>query len=499
MSVAASLQPYNAGVENAVMVALDFLRRPRAAALAVALSLLLAFGAYPLPVARAQSAPSAPTLQRGAAAPAAQSDVASLAEAYVLLLEHYAVPLDAGQLVAAGADGMVAALREAGVDVPPTVPATYGTGSVEQFAALQEEYWSLARRYADALAPLVLAHAAIQGMASSVGDPHTSYFSPEEYQDELRWQRGEAQYAGIGVRLQGALTTIVEVFPDSPASRAGLQPGDTIIAVNGQLTSDLKLAEVVKLVRGPEGAPLVLGVQRANGGGVDAITLTRAEVAAPLVSARRVAGDVGYVQLRGFPNATVVPAVIQAIQQQQAAGVRGIVLDLRGNAGGRVAVGEQLLAAFVPNGPIYQSVTRDGRRDVHNVSNARPLLTVPLAVIVDGGTASMGEIFAAAIRERGVGRVVGQPTAGAVAASRIIPLTDGSALQLSVEQVYSGAGALLDRVGVQPDEEVALDLDALRQGRDTQLERAVSAVLAAPGPDSSGEPPPIRLDLVGTR
>jgi carboxyl-terminal processing protease len=113
------------------------------------------------------------------------------------------------------------------------------------------------------------------------------------------------------------------------------------------------------------------------------------------------------------------------------------------------------------------------------VRGARPILTVPLAVLVDSGTASMGEVFAAAIEEHHVGRVIGTTTAGAVAASRFIPLSDGSALQISLEQVYSGAGAPLDRVGVQPDEEVDLDLDALRQGRDSQLERATSYLLAS--------------------
>jgi carboxyl-terminal processing protease len=273
------------------------------------------------------------------------------------------------------------------------------------------------------------------------------------------------------------------------------------VAVNGQLTSDLKLADVVKLVRGDEGTPLVLGVLRASSDRVEAITLTRAQVAAPLVTARRLAGDVGYVQLRGFPEATVATQVEQAIRQQQQAGVRGIVLDLRGNGGGRIVVGEQLLASFVPNGPIYQSVDREGRRDVHQVRNARPLLTVPLAVLVDAGTASMGEIFAAAIQERGVGRVIGETTAGAVAASRIIPLSDGSALQFSVEQVFSGAGALLDRVGVRPDDEVALDLDALRQGRDTQLDQAVSYLLTTPAASAAAGvgPAPIRIDVAGAR
>jgi carboxyl-terminal processing protease len=478
------------------MVNPDAPRRLRALLLAIAASLLLALGAPPAAPAHAQ-APATTSPPRGASATtAAPSDVAPIAEAYVLLIDHHAVPLDPAQLVAAGGAGMMAAMSAAGIDVAASVPAAYGSGHVEQFAALQTQFQTLLASHGNALSASTLAHAAIQGMADSVGDPHTTFYTPAAYQEEQRWQRGDTRYAGIGVRLRGPQPTVQEVFPRSPAERAGLQPGDTIIAVNGQLTTDMKLADVVRLVRGDEGTALVLGVQRANSERVEPITLTRAQVAAPLVTARQLAGEIGYVQLRGFPASSAAVQVEHAIRQQQQAGVRGLVLDLRGNGGGRITVGEQLLASFVANGPIYQTVDRTGRRDVHALRDARPILTVPVVVLVDGDTASMAEIFAAAIQERGVGRVVGETTAGAVAASRIIPLSDGSALQFSIEQVYSGAGALLDRVGVRPDEEVALDLDALRQGRDTQLERAVSSLLAAPAAaaGTATNVAPIRID-----
>src|SRR4051812_13253530 len=479
------------------MPATDLARRQRAVTWSLLLALLLALGGRPAGLAQAQTTTVVAPTSSAATSASAARDVAPIAEAYLLLVDHYATPLDPAQLVAAGEAGMTAALGAAATGTPARDPGSLGTDKVEQFAVLQSQFQALAARAGSNLSVQDLAHAAIQGMADSVGDPHTSFYTPAEYQEEQRWQRGDARYAGIGVRLHSPQPTIQEVFPTSPPERAGLQPGDLIVAVNGQLTADLKLADVVKLVRGDEGTPLVLGVQRAGSDRVEAITLTRAQVAAPTVSARRLAGDVGYVQLRGFPEASVATQVVQAVRTQQQAGVRGIVLDLRGNGGGRIVVGEQLLASFVSNGPIYQSVDRQGQRDVHEVRNARPILTVPLAVLVDSGTASMGEIFAAAVQERGAGRVIGETTAGAVAASRIIPLSDGSALQLSVEQVYSGAGALLDRVGVRPDDAVTLDLDALRQGRDTQLEAATAYVLSAASAGGSPGPAtvPIRIDV----
>jgi carboxyl-terminal processing protease len=462
------------------MRAVELPRRPRV--LALLLILVVTFGGgLALPAAAQVATPTpAAAPSRGAdSSSTTESSVPPLAEAYLLLLERYALPLDAAQLIDAGQAGMVAVLKAAGVDVEAAAAGAYGTSTVEQFAVLQSQFQALAARYGDRVTPRQLAYAAIRGMADSVGDAHTNFLTPDEYQEQQRWERGDVRYGGIGARMRGPQATVVEVFPDTPAERAGLQPGDTIVAVDGQSATDLKLDEVIRLVRGTEGTPVVLRVQRAAGGRVEDLTLVRAQVAAPFVSARRLPGNLGYVQLRGFPEASVIAQVEQAILQQQREGARGIVLDLRGNSGGRLGVGERLLSRFVPDGPIYQIVDRSGQRDVQSVRGARPILTVPLAVLVDSGTASMGEVFAAAIEEHHVGRVIGTTTAGAVAASRFIPLSDGSALQISLEQVYSGAGAPLDRVGVQPDEEVDLDLDALRQGRDSQLERATSYLLAS--------------------
>jgi carboxyl-terminal processing protease len=394
-------------------------------------------------------------------------------ETYTLLLERYAVPLDPDQVASAAQAGMTAALQDAGVGSPAAGLGTLGDGPSEQWVAVRQRFQALAAQYADRLSPQALAYAAIEGMTGSVDDAHTHFVTPSEFRDEQQWEQGDVRYGGIGARMEGTEPTIVEVFPNSPAAQAGLGPGDTILAVDGQPTASLKLDDVVNHIRGPEGTPVSLQVQRAGSAQADVVTLVRAQVDAPFVQSRRVAGDLGYVELRGFPEPSVVPQVEQAILQLQGEGVRGIVLDLRGNGGGRLDVGSRLLGDFVPAGPIYQSVDRDGHQDVGVVQNAHPILTVPLAVLVDDGTASMGEVFAAAIQEHRVGEVIGTTTAGAVAASVFLPLSDGSALQLSIERVYSGAGALLDKVGVHPDREVARDLGALRAGHDTRLEQAI--------------------------
>src|SRR4051812_396081 len=397
-----------------------------------------------------------------------------LQEAYDLLLDRYALPLDPAALSGAAQASMEEALKEAGVESVAPGLGVVGNDRTQQLTALRQRFTALAGRYGGVVPPNELAYAAIKGMAESANDSHTNFMTPDQYQEHLAWTRGDVSYGGIGARMRGAQATVLEVFRGSPAERAGLHPGDTIVGVDGRNVGDLRLDEVITLVRGPEGTPVTLDVQRAASELVDKLEVVRALVAMPFVDSRRLPGDIGYVQLRGFPEPSVIDGVEQAILGLQREGVRGIVFDLRGNSGGRLDVGSRLLARFVPDGPIYQSVDRRGRQETVNVRDASPILTVPLAVLIDEGTASMGEIFAAAVQEHHVGRVLGATTAGSVAASVVLPLSDGAALQLSIELVYSGGGALLDREGVHPDEEIPLDLADLRFGQDAQLDRAVS-------------------------
>jgi carboxyl-terminal processing protease len=392
-------------------------------------------------------------------------------EGWDLLLDRFFDPLDPLELAKAGDEAMLTALREAELD-PTEAPLSFGGDRAAAWAAFAARFQALANKY-EGIEPRALAYAAIGAMSEAADDTHTHFLSPRQYQEHLAWTRGEVKYGGIGARLRGPVLTIVEVFSGSPAEAGGLRPGDQILQVDDASTQDLRVDQAVLLVRGPEGTPVTLTVQRAGTGRREQVTLTRSEIQMPFVESR-VMGDLGYIRLRGFPEPSVIDAVERAILAQQGQGVRGIVFDLRGNSGGRLDVGSRLLSRFIPSGPIYQEVDRRGRQAIRNVRSGAPILTVPLAVLIDEGTASMGEIFAVNIREHQVGRLIGAGTMGSVAASQVLPLSDGAALQLSVMQILSGQGARLNRVGVQPDEQVELRLEDLQNGRDGQLDRATA-------------------------
>ncbi|HLI28535.1 MAG TPA: S41 family peptidase [Chloroflexota bacterium] len=416
-----------------------------------------------------------------ALAPARAAAVASAAlvlqEAWDLLLDRFMEPLDPALLAGAADSAMRDLLTGRGVAVDET-PLAAGGERLAAWDALSQRFQALAARYS-AVEPTALAHAAIAGMAAAADDSHTNFMTPRQYQEHLAWIRGEVKYGGIGARLRGPVLTIVEVFANSPAAAAGLQPGDRILAVDDTPTDDLRVDQVVQLVRGPAGTPVTLRVQRAGSDRVETLQLTRAEIQMPFVESQRF-DDIGYVRLRGFPEPSIVDNVERAIADLQEQGVRGLILDLRGNSGGRLDVGTRLLSRFIPSGPIYQEVDRRGGQRIRQVRASTPILTVPLAVLVDEGTASMGEIFAVNIQEHGVGHLIGQTTMGSVAASQVLPLADGSALQLSIMQIYSGQGAPLNRVGVQPDEVVELRLEDLQSGRDPQLDRALAYLRGLP-------------------
>src|SRR5205814_950022 len=148
--------------------------------------------------------------------------------------------------------------KEAGVEKVAPGLGMVGNDRTQQFTGLRQRFLGLAGRYGDALPPSELVYAGMRGMADLTEDTHTNFMTPEQYQEHVRWTRGEVSYGGIGARMRGPQPTVVEVFRGSPAEQAGLRAGDSIVAVDSQPVGDLRLDEVINLVRGPEGTPVVL-------------------------------------------------------------------------------------------------------------------------------------------------------------------------------------------------------------------------------------------------
>jgi carboxyl-terminal processing protease len=172
----------------------------------------------------------------------------------------------------------------------------------------------------------------------------------------------------------------------------------------------------------------------------------------------------------------VIDSIEQDVATFQTEGVHGLVLDLRGNSGGRIDVGTRLLSDFLPNGTsIYQEVDRGGHDSLHS-THGNNQYGMPLVVLVDGGTASMGEIFASAVQEHGAATILGSNTSGSVAAAQVFGLPDGSGLQVTVFDILSADGKPLNKVGVVPDEVIQTDTSTEADGTDPLLDRAVAVL-----------------------
>jgi carboxyl-terminal processing protease len=395
----------------------------------------------------ADTAQSAPTAAEDAA-----TQARSLSEAYNLLLDHYVHALDTSALLSAGWDELTKeAAGKAATPGPRPQFAGDRAADLETMRGALTDYLARPNASPDGF---IAAHALIRGMVHFVDEGHTYFLDPQQYKDYQSWSRGDNTYVGIGISVSARNSDphIVEVYDDTPAQQAGLHPGDWLVSINDKSVAGLALDEMTALVRGPAGTNVKLVVRRGKDPQELTFNVQRAEIHLQFVKQRMVDDDIGYVSLRGFPEPSVVDTIERDVANFQDAGVRGLVLDLRGNSGGRIDVGTRLLSDFLPGGSsIYEELDRGGENRVH-FSRAGSQYDLPLVVLVDGGTASMGEIFASAVQQHGAATVLGSNTAGSVAAAQVFGLPDGAGLQITVFEIMSADGKPLNKVGVVPDE-----------------------------------------------
>jgi carboxyl-terminal processing protease len=408
-------------------------------------------------------------------APAEDADAQSRAfgEAYNLMLDHYVHPLDTSAMLHAAWDNLG---KEA--DSKAVAPGPSPDFSGDRSADLQTMRDALSTYLATpGSSPdgFIAAHALIRGMVRFVDEGHTYFLDTQQYKDYQSWSRGDNTYVGIGISVtsKDSQPRIVEVYEGTPAQQAGLQAGDLLVSIDGKPVANMALDEMTSLVRGPAGTTVNIVVTRGDDPTEQAFSVQRAEIHLQFVKDKVVEDDIGYVMLRGFPEPSVVDSIERDVASFQSEGVHGLVLDLRGNSGGRIDVGTRLLSHFLPNGSnVYQEVDRGGANSSH-ATHGTAQFGLPLVVLVDGGTASMGEIFASAVQEHGAATIVGSNTAGSVAAAQVFGLPDGSGLQVTVFEILSSDGKPLNKVGVAPDEVIQRDPTATPSASDPVLARAV--------------------------
>ncbi|PSO53188.1 MAG: peptidase S41 [Cyanobacteria bacterium QH_8_48_120] len=329
------------------------------------------------------------------------------------------------------------------------------------------------------------AYSAIEQALEELGDPYTRFLDPEAFKNLSNQTSGEL--SGIGARLKidqkNKLLTVVSPLENSPASKAGIKAGDRILAINGQLTSLMSLEQATEILRGKSGTDVNLRLSRPGKGKFN-VTLTRAQIEVPALSyslKKENQKRVGYIQLKEF-SSHAAEQMKQAIQNLKQKNADAFVLDLRDNPGGLLLSGVEIARMWMENGKIVSIVNREGS-DRQFSANNKALTELPLAVLIDGQSASASEILAGALKDSGRAQVVGTRTYGKGTVQSVNSLSDGSGLAVTIARFYSPNGTPINQRGIKPD--VAVDLSTAKRQRlkanpsllgtenDPQYERAV--------------------------
>ena len=340
----------------------------------------------------------------------------------------------------------------------PGVPTTTAAAIPTPVVVFSEAWSLLHEHYVDpaALDDRRLLAGALRGLADAVGDDgHTRYLTVEELARHGEQLSGE--YSGVGIEITERDNMIVvrDVFANSPAARAGIQPGDVLLAVDGIPVSELGLAGVVQHVRGPEGTVVTLVLQRVGEASPLEVRLVRSKVRFSGVRWAVLPERVGLLRVSSFAAGTAEDAR-QGLSELTAAGVRGVILDLRGNPGGLVDQAVDLAGLFLPpDTVVLRSRDRNGNETVYRTKpDARPV-ALPLVVLVDRETASAAEMVAAALQDHRRAVVVGERTFGTGTVLVEFRLQDGSALLIGKQVWVTPNGRVIWRNGIEPDITVA--------------------------------------------
>lgn len=318
----------------------------------------------------------------------------------------------------------------------------------------------------------------------SFGDPYTSYYTAENYQSMMEEIDGE--YCGVGVLVSQNVYTgviqVLKVFKDAPADIAGMLPGDQITAVDGESVTGMDLSLVVsEHIKGEEGTDVVVTVYRESEEKTLDLTMTRAIVQNPTVEYEMLENQIGYINLSAFDDVST-EQFISAVEALESDGMEALVLDIRNNSGGLVTTAEAICDYVLPDGKEVVSFKGKGVEDSNYIAKDGHQMDIPIAILVNGQSASASEILSGALGYHDSAVLVGTKTFGKGIAQGIFGLPDGSAVKLTTAYYYLPSGECIHEKGVEPDIEVELDeelktLVEIPKEDDNQLQTAIRVLL----------------------
>jgi carboxyl-terminal processing protease len=363
----------------------------------------------------------------------------------------------------------------------PQVEATPTTSSSLDtlFAPFWESWKIIHDQYVDQpVDDLKLMQGAIRGMFNALGDEHSSYMDPEEYKQATMPLDGS--YTGIGawVDASGDYLTVTSPMPDSPAEKAGLKPGDQIVAINGVDQTGIDPSIVLQSVLGPEGEPVTLTIRRGDPPEEFDVEIVRARITVPSIESKMLDSNIAYIALYTFGENTATDTE-NALKELLAQNPVGLILDLRNNSGGYLDTAIEIVSQFIPDGIVMQEQLGSGEIIPYEAIPGGLATKIPMVVLVNEGSASASEITAGAIQDRGRGLLIGTTTYGKGSVQNWIPLdNDQGAVRVTIARWLTPNGRQINKLGLTPDIVVELTEEDYNAGLDPQLDRAVQELLA---------------------
>jgi carboxyl-terminal processing protease len=347
---------------------------------------------------------------------------------------------------------------------------TFALGFIVGFASQgkqSEDEYKYLRMFTDALRIIKenyveqvsmkdLIYGALNGMTKSL-DPFSSFFTPKQYESFRQETEGEFGGVGIEIGMEKGRPVVISPIEGTPAFRAGIKPGDVILEIDGEDTSNMSLIDVVQRIRGKVGTKVQLTIYRKGMEKPMKIELERALIKIESVRWTTL-GDVGYIKLSQF-NENVSVKVEKALKELTFQKVKGIILDLRNDPGGLLSEAVNVADLFLPEGKlVVYTRSRNGETQKY-FARRKPVVPddIPVIVLINKGSASASEIVAGALQDYKRAIILGEKSFGKASVQNIIPLEDGSALKLTVAYYYTPLGRLIHNKGIVPDVQVTMD------------------------------------------
>lgn len=367
------------------------------------------------------------------------------------------------------------------VIIETTQPVTQQPLSDKDLEQLFEPFWQawdiVHQDYVDQpVDDVKMMQGAISGMLESLGDKHTSYMDPDQYKQQNMDLEGEYEGIGAWVDITGEYIIVTSPMPDSPADKAGIKPGDTVIAIDGEDMTGIDGSLVLRRILGPAGTDVTLTIRREGQDPFD-ITITRAKIVVPSVILEMREDGIAYIQLTTFGDKTTTE-LREALREMNRKNARGLILDVRYNGGGYLDTAIEVTSEFIKaNEVVMYEDFGDGTRKVYRAYRGGLATDIPLVILVNEGTASASEILSGAIQDYERGLIVGTTTYGKGSVQNWAPLVnDQGAIRVTIARWLTPKERQIHGQGITPDIEVEITEEDYANDKDPQLDKAVEAI-----------------------